>query len=147
MPRIVESTFLAHPIERVFAFVGDAANNAAWHAHVEGTTWLDDGPMRVGRQGLQISRIFGRTWAITAEIVEWHPPNAVAWRVVQGPSLRTSIRLAPEDGGTRLTLALEAGPTLRGPLGRLLDRAAGRLARSQGEADLARLRAALKAEP
>lgn len=129
--------------EEVFAFVADAENNPRWRSYVVETSWLDDGPMRVGRRGRQVSRVLGRPMAVVAEVAEWDPPRHVAWRAVAGfASVRTDCTVEPEGGGCRLTIAAEGEFTSR--IMRLLSPLAIAVAKRQADGDVRRLKAALE---
>ena len=132
--------------EGVFAVVGDAANNPGWRRNVVRTTWLDDGPMRVGRRGRQTSRLLGREWTVEAVVDAWDPPRHVAWRTVAGPfDVRSWYTVEPDASGTLLRGGAEGG--VRGPLGRLLTRLAVPGMVRQANADLRALRDHLESQP
>jgi len=138
------SIHIERPPDEVFAFVGDAANNPRWRSNAVRTEWLDDGPMRVGRVGRQVSRVLGREWAVEAEVVEWDPPRLVVWRTVQGPiDVRSRFQVESDGTGSRLTIGAEGGFT--GPLGPLLTRLAVPKMVKDAESDLRKLRAFLEA--
>jgi carbon monoxide dehydrogenase subunit G len=137
------SIHIDRPAEEVFAFVADAENNPRWRSYVVETAWLDDGPMRVGRQGRQVSKVLGRPMAVVAEIAEWDPPRHVAWRAVAGfASVRTDCTVEPENGGCRLTISAEG--EFKSRILRLLSPLAIGVAKRQADADVQKLKAALE---
>ena len=137
------SIHIDRPAAEVFAFVADAENNPRWRSYVVETVWLDDGPMRVGRRGRQVSKVLGRPMAVVAEIAEWDPPRHVAWRAAAGfASVRTDCTVEPEDGGCRLTIAAEGEFT--SPIMRLLSPLAIAVAKRQADGDVKKLKAALE---
>ena len=139
-----DSIHIERPAHEVFEFVAEAENNPRWRSYVIETTWLDDGPMRVGRRGRQVSRVLGRPMAVIAEIVAWDPPRHVAWKAVQGfATIRTDCTVEPEGGGCRLSIAADG--ELNGRLLRLLGPLAVGVAKRQAASDMKRLRAALEA--
>ena len=146
MPEATYRGVIARPAADVFAFVADAENNPRWHQHVRETRWIDDGPTRLGRRGRQTGHLWGRDWAFVAEVAEWNPPNLVAFQVIAGYRVRTTIRVEPQGDGTRSVVTL----TVRTPriLGRRVDAAISRLmkaaTRGREQGDFARLRAALE---
>lgn len=146
MPTATYTGVIAAPAERVFAFVADAENNPAWHAHVRETRWLTGGPTGLGRQGRQLSRLWGRDWAFIAEVAEWDPPRHVAFQVVQGPRIRTIIDVEPVDSGVARVTVTVVTPRLPGPR---VDALAGRLLKfvtaGRENGDFRRLRLALEA--
>jgi uncharacterized membrane protein len=138
-----DSIHIERPADEVFAFVAEAENNPRWRSYVVETTWLDDGPMRVGRRGRQVSRVLGRPMSVIAEIVDWDPPRHVAWQAVQGfATIRTDCTVEPEGAGCRLTV--RAAGELNGRLLRLLAPLAVAVARRQAASDMVRLKTALE---
>jgi uncharacterized membrane protein len=143
MARGEASIVIDRPPDEVFAFLGDAANNPEWRKNVVRTEWLDEGPMRVGRRGRQTAHLLGRDWTVEAEVTEWEPPHAAAWRTVQGPvTVRSWVRVEPEHGGARVSGGAEG--RFLGPLGALLTRLAVPRMISQAQIDLERLRTRLE---
>jgi uncharacterized protein YndB with AHSA1/START domain len=145
MPTATYTGLIQAPPDEVFAFVADAENNPSWHEHVRETRWIDEGPTRLGRRGRQLSHLWGRDWAFVAEVAEWDPPNRVAFQVIEGPRIRTSIGVEPADGGaSRVTLTVQT-PLLPGPG---VDGFASRLirlvTRNRETGDFRRLRDALE---
>ncbi len=84
MPTATYTGVIQAPPEDVFAFVADAENNPARHAHVVETRWVDEGPTGLGRRGRQSSRLWGRDWAFLAEVAEWEPPSVSRSRWSRG---------------------------------------------------------------
>jgi uncharacterized membrane protein len=145
MPTATYTGVIQAPPDVVFAFVADAENNPSWHAHVRETHWIDDGPTRLGRRGRQFGHLWGRDWVFVAEVAEWDPPNHVAFQVIEGFRVRTTIDVQPSDGGAaRVTLTVRT-PRLPGPG---VDAFASRLmkfaTRRRENADFRRLREALE---
>jgi uncharacterized membrane protein len=145
MPTATYTGVIQAPPEDVFAFVADAENNPAWHAHVVETRWVDEGPTGLGRRGRQSSRLWGRDWAFLAEVAEWEPPVHVAFQVVEGMRIRTTIDVQPADGGaSRVTLTVQT-PRLPGPgVDAFASRLMTAVTRDRESADFRRLRHALE---
>jgi uncharacterized membrane protein len=132
------SVHIARSADDVFAFVSEVENNPRWHDYVIETSWLDDGPMRVGRRGRQVSRILGLRYAIVAEVLEWDPPRSVTWQTVAGgATVRTNCLVEAEAGGCRITMSAE-GTFTKGLL-RLLSPISVRVFRRQATNDLKKL--------
>lgn len=133
--------------EAVFEFVADAENNPRWHAHVQETRWIDPPPTGPGRRGRQLGHLFFRDWAFVAEVVEWDPPHAVTFQVVEGYRVRTAIRVEPDGDASIVTLTVTT-PRIPGPgLDALASRILKRATRNRENGDFRRLRAALEREP
>jgi carbon monoxide dehydrogenase subunit G len=127
----------------VFAFVSDPANNPKWRSYVIESSWLDDGPMRVGRRGYQTSRILGRTMSVEAVIVEWDPPHAVTWQAVQGSAtVRSWVRVEPDGAGCVVSGGAEG--EFNGFVMRLLTPLGARMMVRDARASLQKLKAALE---
>ena len=138
------SVHIERPPDEVFAFVADAENNPRWHSYVVETRWLDDGPMRVGRRGRQVSRILGLRYEVEAAIEAWDPPTRVVWQsVAGGAEVRTDCRVGPEGVGARMMMIVE-GEFTKGPL-RLLGPVAIAVFKRQALGDLRRLVSVLEA--
>jgi hypothetical protein len=137
------SIHIERPAEDVFAFVAEAENNPRWRSYVVDTRWIDPGPMRVGRRGLQESRILGRRYAVVAEVVVWQPHHVVVWQTMAGgATVRTDCAVEPDGDGCRLTISAE-GESTNGLL-RLLGPLAIAVMTRQATADLRKLSAALE---
>jgi uncharacterized protein YndB with AHSA1/START domain len=145
MPELTYRATLDHPPDDVFAFVADAENNPDWHEHVRETCWLDDGPTRLGRRGRQTGHLFGRTWHFVAEVAEWDPPRLVAFQVIEGYRVRTTIRLEPSGSGTLMILTVRTPTILGRRVDGLVSRVMQRTTANRERGDIARLRSALAA--
>ena len=145
MPELTYRATLDHAPDDVFAFVADAENNPAWHQHVRETRWLDDGPTRLGRRGRQTGYLFGRTWHFVAEVAEWDPPRLVAFQVIEGYRVRTTIGLEPSGAGTLMTLTVRTPRILGRRVDGLVSRVMQRTMAKRERGDIVRLRAALAA--
>ena len=144
MPTVRFRGVIGHPRDVVFAFVADAENNPRWHEHVRETRWLDDGPTRVGRRGLQLSRLWFRDWRFVAEVVEFEPPTLITFQVIEGYRVRTSIRTEPSgDGSTVLTLDVASPRILGRRVDALVSALMKRSVRGRERGDMTRLRRAL----
>ena len=115
MPELTYRATLDHPPGVVFDYVADAENNPTWHEHVRETRWLDDGPTRLGRRGRQTGRLFWRDWHFVAEVAEWDPPHLVAFQVIEGTRVRTTIRVEPSGDGTLMWLTVRTPRDPRPP--------------------------------
>ena len=130
--------------EAVFAFVSDAENNPRWHAHVRQTRWIDPPPTGLGRRGRQFGHLFFRDWTFVAEVVDWDPPRAVTFQVIEGYRVRTAIRVEPDGDGSMLTLVVRSPQVLGPTVDALVSRVLQRMMRNRENGDYRRLRAALE---
>jgi uncharacterized protein YndB with AHSA1/START domain len=143
VPELTYRATIDRPPELVFAFVADAENNPRWHAHVHETRWIDEGPTRVGRRGRQTGRLFWRDWAFVAEVAEWDPPHLVAFQVIEGYRVRTTIRVEPSGAGTLMTLTVRTPTILGRRVDALVSRVMQRTTAARERGDIARLREVL----
>lgn len=74
----VTRRFIAEvPIEKAAAFLRDFANAPAWDPGTESCTQTSDGPIAVGTQWHNISRLFGITTELTYTLVTDEPTHVV----------------------------------------------------------------------
>ena len=143
MPELRYRASIDHPPGTVFAFVSDAENNPRWHEHVEATRWLDEGPIRLGRRARQTGHLLFRDWVFVAEVAEWEPPHRVAFQVIEGYRVRTTIGVEPSGDGTVMTLTVRTPAILGRRVDALVSRVMQRTMAKRERGDIARLRAAL----
>ena len=104
-----EKTVLVHrPVQSVFDFILNGANNQLWRSSVTDIKPLSEAPYGVGarfEQGLK-----GPTGRIPGdyEITEVRPNELIQFRVLAGPARPTgTYRFRRLDGGTELTFVLD----------------------------------------
>jgi hypothetical protein len=124
--------------------VADAENNPRWHAHVRDTRWIDPPPTGLGRRGRQFGHLFFRDWAFVAEVVEWDPPRAVAFKVIEGYRVRTAIRVDPDGDGSTVTLTVTTPRIIGARVDAFAGRVLKRATRGRENGDFRRLREALE---
>jgi hypothetical protein len=120
----VESSVLVEAfVPTVFRFLWPD-RVGAWYAPANGTRFelLSPGGMGPGARILVRGESRFGPRAYEAEVVEWEPPHAFAWRVLRGaPRAEVALRCEPEGARTRVTMRnrYRVRPPL---LGALLDR-------------------------
>jgi uncharacterized membrane protein len=108
MTKIERSIVIDRPVDEVFAFTHDLANNALWQTTMVEIEPLFDGPLRVGSQWREVRRFLGKRIETVLELTEYEPNTRSAVRMVSGPvPLSGSYRYEPVDGGTRFTITGE----------------------------------------
>jgi carbon monoxide dehydrogenase subunit G len=122
MPVVEESVVIARPPEEVFAFIVEPKNLAVWDASVVKAEQEGSGPYGMGTRTTGASKIMGRHFDWTSEVVEFDPPRRSVNRSVGG-NLEFTITevLEPVAEGTRFTYRIDAGSGLGGVFGRLAD--------------------------
>jgi uncharacterized membrane protein len=108
MAHAENSVVIKRPVESVFDFVLNGANNRLWRSSVVDIKPLSQAPYGVGsrfEQGLK-----GPTGRIPGdyEITEVRPNELIQFRVITGPARPTgTYRFRRLDGGTELTFVLD----------------------------------------
>jgi uncharacterized protein YndB with AHSA1/START domain len=145
MKRIAATIQVDRSPEDVHAFASDYRMMPEWRGGVSESVPLTDGPVRVGTRIRGGGKVLGRPVGIVIEVTALEPGSRFAYRGEAGP-LRTHNVVTFEGvaGGTKVTWT--DGVELRGIFG-LLEPLMGRMVRRGYEADLARLKAILEAQP
>ncbi len=108
MAHAEKTIFINRPVESVFDFVLNGANNKLWRSSVTDVTPLTEPPYGAGsrfEQGLHgpMGRIPG-----DYEITESTPYELIRFRVIAGPARPTgTFRFRKQDGGTEVTFVLD----------------------------------------
>ena len=138
------STYVAAPLECVFAYLADFRHAPDWQGQLAGVR-LDDGPFPDGTHVVEIRRMLGRTFEAHGELVAWDPPRGLTVRGSSGPlhvESRYSCNAAP--GGTVVEITLTVSGT--GPI-QLATPLLARAFRRQGAADIKRLATVFDGRP
>jgi uncharacterized protein YndB with AHSA1/START domain len=92
------------PVDRVFAFLVDAAKTAEWTPGLSEARQTSDGPVGVGTTVLFIGKFLGRGFESVSEVTDFVPNEKFSSKTTSGPiHLEVESTLASVDGGTRLT--------------------------------------------
>lgn len=96
------------PIDVVFAFFTEPANDPRWRSHVE--TIAAEGPPAVGRRIAQtVAGPGGRRIQADIEVTDYDPPLRYGFQVVAGPVRpHGDFRFSATDSGTEVTFSLNA---------------------------------------
>ena len=138
MPVVEESVVIARPPQEVFDFLSKFENIAVYDSSVTASEQVGGGPLGRGSRGRGTSKIMGRRFDWTVEVVEFEPPRRMVSRSVEGKlNFTVSFTLEPADGGTRVTQRIDADSGLGGIFGKvadpLVERAQGRTVRANLE--------------
>lgn len=109
MINIEKSVVVDKPLDEVFAFVSDGSNTPSWQGGLEAV----EGPTNVvGSQYTEVRKFMGREMRSLLEVTAFAPGSHWAARVIKGPvPYDVSLRVEPQDGGTRVTTRVEGEPT------------------------------------
>ncbi len=122
MPVVEESVFIARPPQEVFEYVSTAQNVPVWDSSIMEAEQVDCGPLQVGSRWRGASKILGRRFHWTTELVEFQPPVRMVSRAVEGElHFTVTNTFQPEAGGTRFTYKVDAESGLGGIFGRVAD--------------------------
>ena len=108
MPQAQRSVLIGRPLEAVFAFFTDPANDHRWRPHVISTA--SQGPPVVGeRIHVVVTSHGGRGVPADIEVTAYEPASRYAFRAAEGPVRpRGEYRVAPYGSGTEVTFVLDA---------------------------------------
>ncbi|MGZ4633926.1 MAG: SRPBCC family protein [Oryzihumus sp.] len=108
MPQAQRSVLIGRPVEAVFAFFTDPANDHRWRPQVIRTA--SQGPPVVGeRIHLVVNGHGGRGVPADVEVTAYEPATRYAFRGADGPVRpRGEYRFAPYGSGTEVTFILDA---------------------------------------
>jgi carbon monoxide dehydrogenase subunit G len=122
MPVVEETVVIARPPEEVFAFIVEPDNLPVWDASIVEAQQEGTGPYGMGTRTKGSSKIMGRRFDWTSEVVEFDPPRRCVNRSVGGNlDFTITEMLEPAEEGTRFTYRIDAGSGLGGVFGRLAD--------------------------
>ncbi len=111
MFEIEETVAIAQPIERVWAFVMDEANDPLWQTTLTDVRRLSEGPMAVGTRVSESRRFLGRTIETVWEMTECEAPHRSSIASVKAPFAWQGTYALEETGeGTRFTIRLQGSP-------------------------------------
>ena len=103
-----DSITINRPVDVVFAYVADTANDPAWHTDILEARMTSDGPIGTGTKWHQRIKPFMGVSETTAEVVTFEPPRREVMRGVAGPMQPTLTYLCePADGGTTFTRRIQ----------------------------------------
>jgi len=132
------TTTIHVPVEDVYGYVSDPANDVNWRTGVTESGLTTDPPLALGSEGYVKAGNKVARWKVTAIT----PGASVDWELTEGPiSGFGGYRLEDTDGNTRFTLV--ANIEARG-FYRLLGPLFARMGRKQNQADVETLKGLLE---
>lgn len=137
-----ESTTINAPADKVFAYVSDFNNHAAWSGHGLQVTKDDDGPIAVGSTYSTVAKQFG-TQKEHSTITDLDSPSLFAWDSTGGLGVVHHTFSLSEEGG-RTTLVREAEFKKRSFLAKMLGFRLNKDLPASLRADLVRIKAAVE---
>jgi len=142
MYKFERSIFINRPVQEVFDFVTNPANNTKWQSGIESAEWTSDGPRGVGSIVKVVAKLLGRKIEVVVEITAWDPPNLWGTKSVGGPiPFEATIKFEAQGGGTLVT---ETSQAEIGGFFKLAERLVGKQLEKQFEAESAALKLLLE---
>jgi uncharacterized membrane protein len=122
MPVVEESVVINRPAQEVFDFVIRPENQPKWDSSIIECELVDDAPVAVGSKYRGATKVMGRRFDWTTEVIEFDPGVRTASRAIEGAlKFVVSTTLSPADGGTKLTYRIEAESGLGGSFGKVME--------------------------
>ncbi len=145
MTRFEHSVVIQRPVEEVWAFVMEAANDPVWQGPIIEVRRPAGKPLELGSEIPEVASFLGKRFEITLVVTEHEPMTRSAVRTSAGPvRLDGSYRFeAVEEGSTRFTTegVVEADGFFS-----VAEPVFARLARREWESSCAALKDILEAE-
>ena len=141
MIHIHENVFIRQPIDRVFEYVTDLNNNAAWQSGILETAITSPGATGVGSTYRCVNRFLGMRFESAGVIIEYEPNRICTYLFTSGSvSGQSRYTFEAQDAGTLFTTsgALELKHL------KLAGFLVNRKARSQARHDLLKLKAIME---
>ena len=141
MIHIQESVFIRQPIDRVFEYVTDLNNNAAWQSGILETAITSRGATGVGSTYRCVNRFLGMRFESAGVIIEYEPNRICTYLFTSGSvSGQSRYTFEAQDAGTLFTTsgALELKHL------KLAGFLVNRKARSQARHDLLKLKSIME---
>jgi hypothetical protein len=104
MTRFEHSVVIHRPIEDVWTYVSDVANNPVWQGPIQEVRQPAGGPLEVGSEIVEVASFLGKRFEITLVLTEHDPMRRSGVRTSSGPvRLDGSYLFERVDEGTRFT--------------------------------------------
>ena len=107
------STEIGRPVDEVWAFIADPANNPKWDPGTLAVRQTSDGPIRAGTMLVATVELLGRR-DLEVRIIGFEPRRSLSFEFVSGPVTGTRVRYDLDRVGasrTRLMRSFELGLT------------------------------------
>ncbi len=142
MVKVELSKIVNRPVEEVFSFVTDPANNPRWQEGLVESRMTSSGPMGVGTQMTDVRKFLGRDMNSKLEVTAFEPNKKFVEKVVSGPlPFEISMTFEPSGNGTKINVLAQGEP---GGFFKLAEGMVQKQLQSQLEGDAERLKRALE---
>ena len=108
MTKVEHSVVIQRPVEEVWAYAADPANNPVWQGPVIEVRPAAAAPLEAGSTFEEVMQFLGRRFNVTWTVTEYEPMRRSAVRTSSGPvPMQGSYRFQPMSGDTRFTIEME----------------------------------------
>jgi len=140
--RFAHTLFVDRPVDEVFKYVTDPANQAVWQSGCIESRLDGGGPLGPGSRLTEVRSFMGKRLHSTLEVTAYEPARRFDLEVVEGPvPSRVRHRFESADGGTTIRFEGETEP---GRAFKLAEPIIVRAVKKQSEADFRRLKQILE---
>jgi len=145
MGKLEVSVVIKRPVEEVFSFVNDPANETLWSSGQVESSQISEGQVGVGTIMREVYRILGKRIEYTYEITEYEPNNRYSCKSISGLfPWQGTFTFESVKGGTKVIMASEFQI---GGFFKLAEPIVIRMAKRQFEADFHNLKDLLESQP
>jgi len=145
MGKLEVSVVIKRPVEEVFSFVNDPANETLWSSGQVESSQISEGPVGVGTIGREVYRILGKRFEYTYEITEYEPNRRRSCKSISGPfPWQGKYTFESVKGGTKVTMVSEYQI---GGFFKLAEPIVIRMVKRQFEAEFKNLKDLMEAQP
>lgn len=142
MPKVENSITIQAPIERVFDYLADYANNTKWQTGVVASAYTSPEPLQAGSTFKYDAEFMGRKIITTGEVTTYDPPYKYAWKTTSGPfPVSGTATFESTESGTVVKDIIEIEP---GGFFKLAERFLIKQFRDQSARDYQKLKALLE---
>jgi len=108
MAKLEVSVVIKRPVEEVFSFTNDSADDTKWSSGLVEVNQVSEGPVGVGTIKREVNRILVKRIENTYEITEYEPNKKYSCKSISGPfPWQSSFTYESVKGGTKVTMASE----------------------------------------
>jgi len=144
MANYEQSVWINRPVEEVFAFATNPANEPLWNTGMQESEITSEDPLGVGTKVRSVGRVLGRTVETTWEVSEYEVNRRKAVKSTSGPvPFEATSVFESVEGGTKLTFTIQAEA---GGIYRVIAPVIIRMGKGQTENSFANLKQLLEAQ-
>jgi len=105
MYKFAHSILINRPVQEVFDFLSNPANQTKFQSGTESAEWISESPVGVGSTWRVVTKFLGRKIEAKLEVTGWDPPNQMSSKMVSGPiPFETTFKLESKENSTQLSV-------------------------------------------